>query len=108
MIYINIMSSRKKNALTVVFTIRAFRIISRVLVLPYAAASENCTLAAVTPPVLTACTFTVLEPSWSAVIVAKSPDPVFVMLDTVMNAVVPLCTTTAFIAAYSVFAASVN
>ena len=49
-----------------------------------------------------------LEPSCSAVIVAKSLDPVLVILDTVINAVEPLCTTTPFIAAYSVFAVSVN
>ena len=41
-------------------------------------------------------------------IVPKSLEPVLVILDTVMNAVVPLCTTTPFIAAYSVLAVSVN
>ena len=41
-------------------------------------------------------------------IVAKSVEPVLVILDTVMNAVDPLCTTTAFCAAYSVLAVSVN
>ena len=59
------------------------------------------------PPVLNACTLTVPE-SYVALIVAKSLDPVFVIACTVINAVVPLCTTTPFCAEYSEFAESCN
>ena len=75
--------------------------------LPDYAASEDCTVAAVVPPVLVACTFTVPE-SYVALIVAKSLEPVFVIACTVINAVVPLCTTTPFIALYSLLAESCN
>ena len=76
--------------------------------MPYDAHSEYWTFAAVVPPVVVACTFTVFEPSCVAVIVAKSLEPLLVILDTVMYAVEPSCTTTPFIAAYSVLAVSVN
>jgi len=53
---VNVMLGRKKNALTVIFTVRAFKIICKVLNYP---ASEYCTVAAVTPPLDTALTSTV-------------------------------------------------
>ena len=69
--------SRKKNALTTVFIVRAFKIIYKVI-LCYAP-SEYCTVAAVTPPELTAFTYTTAE-SYVNVIVPKSlvSPPVFV------------------------------
>jgi hypothetical protein len=63
MIIIDLMFGRKKNALTVVFTIRAFRIIVKALVLPdspYAAANEYCVLIDCVPELFgVACRLTV-------------------------------------------------
>ena len=63
MIVVYVKKGRKKNALTVVFTIRAFRIIVKALVLPdspYAATNEYCVLMLCVPELFgVACTFTV-------------------------------------------------
>ena len=63
MIVVYVKKGRKKNALTVVFTIRAFRIIVKVLVLPYVpytADSEYCALMLCVPELFgVACRLTV-------------------------------------------------
>jgi len=63
MIVVYVKKGRKKNALTVVFTIRAFKIIVKVLVLPYvpyADANEYCVLILCVPELFgVACRLTV-------------------------------------------------
>ena len=62
MIVVYVMLGRKKNALTTIFIVRAFKIIYKVI-LYYTnyAINEYCTVAAVTPPLDTALTSTVPE-----------------------------------------------